>query len=544
MNRMRKITLAILAGGLLGLAFVPMPTNREFEISKNLEIFANLYRQLNNGYVDELDPGVLMRTGLEAMVGSLDPFTNYIAESDIERYRIIQEGSSSGVGLSFRMVGKTVTVTEVFQDMAADKSGVQPGDQITAIDGRAIAGRNAEEVDYLLRGYAGSSVELTLQRPVENKELKVKLQRDEREAPNVPFSDLLDGDVAYVSLTTFTANAGRNVANALRDLRLKNPNLKGAILDLRGNGGGLLNEAVNVCNVFIPANQIVVTTKGKEREMDRSYRTGGEAFDTDLPLAVIIDKGSASASEIVSGVMQDYDRGVLIGQRSYGKGLVQNTVDIGYNARLKLTISKYYIPSGRCIQSVEYQNGEPVDIADNRRAEFKTKNGRPVLDGGGVSPDIRVEQADNIPVVRALVNQGIILNYVTGYCAGKASMPPVESLQFTDFEDFIGYLNREKITLQTETEKLLEKLREHAGKEGYEMNAPIDALEKSLSEAQLNLIRKNKDLLVQLIEKEIAGRYYYQSGRIRMGLARDKEIAEAIRILKDPPRYKQVLAKQ
>ncbi|MBK6947453.1 MAG: S41 family peptidase [Haliscomenobacter sp.] len=544
MNRTRKITLAILAGSLLSLAFVPLPTNREFEISKNLEIFANMYRQLNNGYVDELDPGVLMRTGLEAMVGSLDPFTNYIAESDIERYRIIQEGSSSGVGLNFRMVGKTVTVTEVFQDMAADKFGVKPGDQITAIDGRAIAGRNAEEVDYLLRGYAGSSVELTLQRPVENKELKVKLLRDEREAPNVPFSDLLDGDVAYVSLTTFTSNAGRNVANALRDLRLKNPNLKGAILDLRGNGGGLLNEAVNVCNVFIPANQIVVTTKGKEREMDRSYRTAGEAVDTDLPLAVIIDKGSASASEIVSGVIQDYDRGVLIGQRSYGKGLVQNTVDIGYNARLKLTISKYYIPSGRCIQSVEYQNGEPVDIADNRRAAFKTKNGRPVLDGRGVSPDIRVEQADNIPVVRALVNQGIILNYVTGYCAGKASMPPIESLQFSDFDDFIGFLNREKVTLQTETEKLLEKLRENAGKEGYEMNTSIDALEKSLSEAQLNLIRKNKDLIVKLIEKEIAARYYYQSGRIRMGLARDQEIAEAIRILKDQTRYKQVLAKQ
>ena len=543
MFRVRKYSLAVLIGGMLTLAFTPLPTNREFEISKNLEIFANLFRELNNSYVDELDPGSLMGKGLTAMVGSLDPFTNYFAESEIERYRILQEGSASGVGLNFRMVEDRIIVSDIFQEMAADKAGVKIGDQIIAIDGRSIQGRNSEDVDFLLRGAPGSSVELTLKKGGQAAETKVKLTRDEREAPNVPHSDLLDGDIAYVSLTTFTQNAGRNVANALRDLRLKNPDLKGIVLDLRGNGGGLLSEAVNVCNVFIPQNQLVVTTRGKIREQDRSYKTLGEPFDTALPLAVIIDKNSASASEIVSGVIQDYDRGVLIGQRSYGKGLVQNTVDIGYNARLKLTISKYYIPSGRCIQSVEYENGEPVDIPDARRGAFKTRNGRKVLDGGGVSPDIAVVQAENLPVVRALVNQGVLLDFVTEYCRNKPTMPSAGEIRFTEFDQFISYLNSKKFTLRTDTEKLLEQMRQSAEKEEYGLKDALDELDKRLSEAQLAVIHQNRDLITLLIEKEISGRYYYQAGRVRTGLARDKEISEAIKVLKTPTRYNEILGK-
>jgi carboxyl-terminal processing protease len=526
---------------MLSLAFSATPSNREFEITKNLEIFANLYRELNKGYVDEIDPSVLMRTGLEAMVSSLDPFTNYWPESEIERSRILQEGNSSGVGLSFSVVDKKVLVTDVFQGMAADKSGVKIGDEITAVDGKTVQGRSTEEVDYLLRGIAGTSVEISLRRPGTEKDQRISLERDDQEAPNVPYSTLLDGDIAYVSLTIFTAAAGRNVGNAFRDLRIKNPNLKGVILDLRGNGGGLLTEAINVSNVFIPQNQLVVTTKGKIREQDRSYHTSGEAIDTDLPLAVIIDKKSASASEIVSGVIQDYDRGVLIGQRSYGKGLVQNTLEVGYNARLKLTTAKYYIPSGRCIQSVEYKNGEPVDIPKERRALFKTRNGRLVYDGGGVSPDILVAQAESIPEVRALLDQGIILNYVTAYCKDKPSIGPIESYQYKDFEDFMAYLSRQKFTLKTESEALLTQLRDKSKAEGYSLQAQFDALEKGLSEAQFESIRKNRDLIVKLLEKEIAGRYYYQAGRIQIGLARDKEIVEAISVLKDPARYKSLL---
>lgn len=544
MTRHRIWSLFLLTGILLSLAFSNLPSNREFEISKNLEIFANLYRELNHGYVDEIDPGVLMRTGLEAMVSSLDPFTNYWPESEIERVRILQEGNASGVGLSFRMLDQKVIVTDIFKDMSADKAGVRIGDQITAVDGRPIQSRSAEDVEYLLRGIAGTSVQITLQKPGAAEEQRISLLRDEHNAPNVPYSTLLDGDIAYVSLTTFTQAAGRNVANAFRDLRIKNPQIKGVILDLRDNGGGLLNEAVNVCNVFIPQNQLVVTTKGKIREQDRSYRTTEAAVDEALPLTVLINKRSASASEIVSGVMQDYDRGILIGQRSYGKGLVQNTLDIGYNAKMKLTTAKYYIPSGRCIQSVEYQNGEPVDIPTERRAQFKTKNGRPVYDGGGVSPDIYVNQPENIPVVRTLIDQGIILHYATTYCKNNPAPATVESFRFQDFEGFISYLSEKSYTLNTESEKLLEQLREKTTKEGYSLQSGLDALQKELNTAQLNLVRKNKELVTKLIEQEIIGRYFYQAGRIQIGLARDQEIVEAIKVLKDPARYKSLLNKE
>lgn len=544
MTRHRIWSLFLLTGILLSLAFSNLPSNREFEISKNLEIFANLYRELNHGYVDEIDPGVLMRTGLEAMVSSLDPFTNYWPESEIERVRILQEGNASGVGLSFRMLDQKVIVTDIFKDMSADKAGVRIGDQITAVDGRPIQSRSAEDVEYLLRGIAGTSVQITLQKPGSAEEQRISLLRDEHNAPNVPYSTLLDGDIAYVSLTTFTQAAGRNVANAFRDLRIKNPQIKGVILDLRDNGGGLLNEAVNVCNVFIPQNQLVVTTKGKIREQDRSYRTTEAAVDEALPLTVLINKRSASASEIVSGVMQDYDRGILIGQRSYGKGLVQNTLDIGYNAKMKLTTAKYYIPSGRCIQSVEYQNGEPVDIPTERRAQFKTKNGRPVYDGGGVSPDIYVNQPENIPVVRTLIDQGIILHYATTYCKNNPAPATVESFRFQDFEGFISYLSEKSYTLNTESEKLLEQLREKTTKEGYSLQSGLDALQKELNTAQLNLVRKNKELVTKLIEQEIIGRYFYQAGRIQIGLARDQEIVEAIKVLKDPTRYKSLLNKE
>jgi carboxyl-terminal processing protease len=544
MKRIAKYTLWLLPLALMTVAFTEYPSNRQdFEISKNLEIFANMYKELNSAYVDELDPGKVMRSGIDAMLNNLDPFTNYIAEADIEGYRLLREGTSDNIGFEFKKIDNFVTVTEIFQGLPADKSGIKIGDQIIAVDNKDIQSKSADELDYVLRGATGTSIELTVRRPGQTGDFKAKINRQEMDLPNVPYSGLVEGDIAYVSLSTFSQDAGKNIGNALRELRKENPNIKGVILDLRGNGGGLLVEAVNLCNVFIPRNELVVTTRGKLKEQDRSFRTQGMGVEENLPLAVLIDKNSASASEIVSGTLQDYDRGVLIGQRSYGKGLVQNTVEVGYNSRLKLTTAKYYIPSGRCIQSVEYRNGEPVDIADSRRATFKTRNGRVVLDGGGVAPDIKIEQASNIPVVKALQDQDIIFRFVTDYCKGKEKVAEIKDLRFEEFDKFLAFVQKENFIFRTESEKLLEQFKQKAGAEGYELGTAVGSLESALGTAQLNLIKKHKDLISKVIEKEIAGRYYYANGRAQIGLLRDPEVHEAIKVIRDPAQYKSILKK-
>ncbi len=543
MKRILKISLWILPFTLLSIAFTNFPnTKQEFEISKNLEIFANVYKELNADYVDELDPGKVMRDGVDAMLNNLDPFTNYIPESDIERYRLLREGTFNGVGAEFKKIGDYVTFTELFEKQPADKAGVKVGDQIIAIDGKETKGKSSDEVDYFLRGAQGTSAELTLSRPGQANPIKVKITREELEVPNVPYSGLVDGDIAYVSLSTFSQNAGKNVGDAIRDLRQQKPDLKGIILDLRGNGGGLLIEAVNLCNVFVPKGEIVVTTKGKLKENFHSYRTNNAPVDTELPLTILIDKNSASASEIVSGVIQDYDRGVLLGQRSYGKGLVQNTTDVGYNSRLKLTTAKYYIPSGRCIQSVEYKNGEPVELPDSRRNAFKTRNGRMVLDGGGVSPDVKVPSPSNIPVIKVLQDQDLIFRFVTDFCKSKPTIPAVDQFKFTDFPAFLAFVQQENTVFRTESEKLLEQFKTKATEEGYALEG-VKTLEDNLQKAQLDLINKNKDVITKLIEKEIAGRYYYATGKTKMGLLRDSEVEEAIQMIKTPAKYRLALGK-
>ena len=379
--------------------------NKYFEISKNIEIFSNLYRELNTYYVDDLDPGKLMRTGIEAMVTSLDPYTNYISESDIEGYRFMTEGRYNGIGALSRRIGDYVTIVELYEGQPADLAGLRPGDQIMKVDENDAKGKNSEQINEFLRGFPGKEIKLTVNRPGYKNPVEIRLVLGEVSVPNVPYSGIVSDDIGYIALSTFTREAGRNVGKALRALKEENPDLKGLIFDLRGNGGGLLSEAVNVSNIFIPRGELVVTTRGKVKEWDRNYDTQNQPVDMEIPLVVLIDGGSASASEIVCGVIQDYDRGILIGQQSYGKGLVQNTRDVGYNAKVKMTTAKYYIPSGRCIQSVEYDDGEPVNIPDDERQAFQTRNGRKVLDGGGVRPDISVAAPTPGGVVRSLMEQ-------------------------------------------------------------------------------------------------------------------------------------------
>lgn len=537
----KYVGVVLLVSVITFFSFKP-EADKYFEISKNLEIFANLYKEINSLYVDEVDPGQLMRTGIDAMMESLDPYTNYISEADIEGYRYLTEGRYNGIGAVSKKVGDFVTITQLYKDQPADKAGLKVGDMIMEVDGKDAEGKSIDAVNDILRGFPGSSVVLKIKRPGEKDPLEISLVREEVEVPNVPFKGIVSDGIGYVALTTFTRNAGENVGNALKELKKENPELKGVILDLRNNGGGLLNEAVNVSNIFIPRNKLVVTTKGKIKDWDRSFSTLFEAVDEQIPLAVLINGRSASASEIVCGVMQDYDRGILIGQRSYGKGLVQNTRDIGYNAKVKVTTAKYYIPSGRCIQSVEYENGEPVDIADNKRTQFKTVGNRVVLDGGGVKPDIVVDKPTEGALITTLLRENYLFDYVTEFCQKNESIPSVEAFSFTDFDGFVAYLEGRNFSYQTKTEKALEKVTNEAKKEGYTLNASyLESMESEVEKAKSTELMENKDYIINLIEKEIASRYYYTNGLIRMGLKNDKEIEEAISVLNDQKRYDDIL---
>ena len=532
--------------GIISLLFIGMaasfqPENKYFEILKNIEIFTNLYKEVNTYYVDDVDPGHLMRIGIDAMVESLDPFTNYISESEIEGYRFMTEGKYNGIGAISQKMGDFVTITELYQGQAADKAGLRPGDQIIAVDGQDATGKDPDAINNILRGFPGTTVKLTIRRPGQDEDFDLDLVRGEVQVPNVPYHGVVADGIGYVALTTFTREAGTNVANAVRELKEQNPGLKGIIFDLRGNGGGLLNEAVNVCNVFIPRGELVVTTKGKVKDWDRAFSTMNQPVDLDIPLTVLINKNSASASEIVSGVIQDYDRGVLIGQRSYGKGLVQNTRDIGYNSKLKLTTAKYYIPSGRCIQSVEYKDGEPIHIPDDQRTPFKTRSGRTVLDGGGVKPDMMIEKFTDADIVKGLLEQHLIFDYVTQYCLKHDSIPGVKDFHFEDFAGFVQFLGNREFDYDTESEKLLKKLMEESTEEGYELTAQVEALENQIDAAKKDALMNNKAVITDLIEKEISSRYYYQEGKIKMGLRNDAEIEEAVKLLNDKQKYQSQL---
>ncbi len=548
---MSKIKISAKLGLLLLIGFSTIATidsdhNKYFEISKNIEIFTNLYKEVNTYYVDDLDPGQLMRTGVDAMLESLDPYTNYISETEIEGFRYITDGKYNGIGAMIRKIDDYVTITEPYDNCPAQKAGLKAGDVILAVDGKSAKGKSTDDVSAILKGFPGTEVELTIKRPGEAQDKKIMLVRDEVIVPNVPYSGMISDDVGYVALTTFTRNAGKNVGEAIKKLKADNPSMKGVVFDLRGNGGGLLTEAVNVSNVFIPKGEMVVTTKGKVADWDRSFKTLNKSIDEQIPLVVLINKGSASASEIVSGVIQDLDRGVLIGQRSYGKGLVQNTRDVGYNSKVKMTTAKYYVPSGRCIQGVSYEGGEPIDIPDSLRTSFKSRNGRVVLDGGGVKPDIAVKEDLDIPIIKDLLRKYMIFEFATDFALKNEKIASIADFKFTNFDDFAAFLQKREFQYETKSEKVLENLKKISTKEGFKetFKADIKSLEDKIAIEKKNELYDNKVAITSLIEKEIISRYYYQKGRIQIGLRNDLEIKEALEVIKDQAKYKSLLKTQ
>ncbi|MGA0258288.1 MAG: S41 family peptidase [Saprospiraceae bacterium] len=533
------ILISIVA--LLGVSATSIQQDKLYEISKNIEIFINVYKELNANYVDDLDPNQLMRVGLDAMVASLDPYTNYISESQVASYMINTEGRYEGIGAIVEKIGDYVTIVEPYEGSPVLEVGLKAGDMIIGIEGQSTLGKSREEVTSFYRGVPGTKVRLKIQTP--KGEIKdVDVERSEVSTPNVPYSGFVSEDIGYIALSVFTADASKNIKKALKDLKEENSNIKGLILDLRDNGGGLLREAINISNIFIPKDKEVVSVKSKVRERDETYRTMTTPDDTEIPLVILINKNSASASEIVSGVIQDYDRGVLMGQRSYGKGLVQNTREVGYNSRIKLTTSKYYIPSGRCIQSVMYEDGEPVDIPDDKRSKFKTSNGRIVLDGGGISPDVKLDLPQSSELLSALKKDYMIFMFTNAYIENVDTSMANNEIVFDEFNTFISFLEDQKFSYETEAEELLNELRSQIrAVDVSKLDQQLKIIDQSLNQMKMTAYEANKSAIIDAIEIEIATRLAYQRGKAFQRLKNDAEIDEAVKLLNDPARYQSIL---
>ncbi|MDZ4708562.1 MAG: S41 family peptidase [Saprospiraceae bacterium] len=542
---MKRILTVFLVVGLLFSFKKFADPNRYFEITKNLELFANLYKELNYYYVDDIEPGKLMRTGIDAMLNSLDPYTNYFSEAQVESYRFLTEGKYHGIGAGMQTIDGLPTITELFEESPAYKSGLKLADQITAIGGKSVIGKSKEEIDSYMQGSADTHIDLQVRRPGEPKELNFSVNRGEVDVPNVPYSGMVSDKIGYINLTVFSDQAGNHVSTALQKLKKEHAELTGLILDLRGNGGGLLREAVNICNIFIPKNELVVTTKGKVKEWDRAFKTMQNPVDEKIPLVILVDKGTASASEIVSGVVQDLDRGVIMGQSTYGKGLVQNTREIGYNSQVKLTTAKYYIPSGRCIQAVEYENGEPKNIPDSLRADFKTRAGRKVLDGGGIRPDVPIDSENFPEILQELMKQHLVFKYATHYTLQHKEINPVKEFKFNDYDEFKKYLKNARFNFNSSLEKSLEAFKDKAAQDPTwtQIQAEYQHMYAKVKADPDQLLDKHKVIIIKQLEKEIIPRYYLQKGKIEKSLQVDREIQEAIDLLSSNEHYQALLKK-
>lgn len=509
-----------------------------FEIGKNLEIFNELYKELNIYYVDETRPGDLMTTGIDAMLESLDPYTQYIAESEMEDYRFQTTGQYGGIGAVISKKENGIAVREPYEDSPALRNGMRAGDLILEVDGRPTKGLDTEDVSKMLKGQAGTPVKVLVQRNGAAPELKT-ITREEIKIPDVPYKGLVDaaGKVGYLKLNSFTQTAGNEVRNAVKDL--KDQGADKVILDLRGNGGGLLREAVNIVNLFTPKGETVVETKGRMADWDKTYKTLSEPLDADIRLVVLTDTGSASASEIVSGALQDLDRAVVMGQRTYGKGLVQQTRDLLYNSKLKVTVAKYYIPSGRCIQKLDYaqhdSTGHALVRADSSLRGFKTRSGRPVIDGRGIQPDVLVEEPEMPKVVVGLFTGDVFFDYANLYYWSHDSIPPPGVFTVTDaiWKDFASYVRTRKVEYRTESNEVLKELEDAAKRERYYDHArqALETLRTELNPDANEELERFRPEIERLLLSELIGRYYHRTGQAKAMLAADPLIARAIEVL-------------
>jgi len=513
--------------------------NDFFEIAKQIEIFTTLFKELNMNYVDETNPADLMEVAIKSMLNELDPYTRFYNEQDVEAERIRRTGDYTGIGANVRTLKDKLIIVEPYKDYPADKAGLKAGDEIIKINNTIIVDYK-DDAGNLLKGAPNTSVEVTYLR--QGKEYVTSIKRSEIEINAVPHFSMVDDKTGYIVLSKFNSKASSQTANALKDL--KTQGAERIILDLRGNPGGLLHEAVNVVNLFVPQGQLVVTTKSKVKKFNRTYYTKKDAIDTKIPLVVLINGRSASASEIVSGSLQDLDRAVIVGSRSFGKGLVQRPKKLTYGTQLKVTISRYYTPSGRCIQALDYWNrdekGNAVRVKKENYSVFKTKNGRQVFDGGGVFPDEVIVNSENSAITKAILNDFLIFDYATNYYYNN-NIADINNFEIStkDFSNFKNYLQSNKFSFETETEKSLEKVMESAKKEGLDDNIQKDynVLISNLNSSKSKAIDENKDQLLSLITDEIVKRYVYREGLYEYYKLYNSEIKKANEILSSPSKY-------
>lgn len=529
----------------LGLISFRSVDDNYFELSRNLDIFTTVLRELTVYYVDPTNPKLLVEEGLHSMLESLDPYTQFIPEDEAEDYRFMTTGQYGGIGALIGQRNNDVMITDPYEGFPAQKSGLQAGDIIISIDGKSVKGKEYDEVSRMLKGTPGTPLSMSVARQGRTEPLLFNLIREEITIKSVSYYTMVDDKTGYIRLGGFTDNAAKEMKAAVEDL-IQKQGARGLILDLRGNPGGLLNEAVDIVNIFIDKGQEVVSTRGKAREWDKVYRSTHPAIDTKTPLVVLVNSGSASAAEIVSGALQDMDRALIVGQRTFGKGLVQTTRPLSYNAQLKITTAKYYIPSGRCIQALDYTHRNPDGsvgkVPDSLITEFKTRGGRKVYDGGGITPDYSITPDTMSSISQALITNYILFDYATHYRTQHPSIGNARTfaLSDADYEDFTKWQSGRTYDYITESEKQLELLKEKAEKEKYfdHIRQEYESVRKLLLHDKGTDLRLNKQEVKEMLENEIVSRYYYQNGRIETSFDTDPEIQAALKALRDPAVYR------
>lgn len=540
------VGMCVMAVAVILLSFTP-PAERYFEIAKSLEIFASVFKEVNNLYVDEINPNKTIRIGIDAMLGSLDPYTNFISEDQVEDFRTQNTGQYGGIGAVTRTIGNRTVITMVYEEYPAFKNGLKIGDEVIKMDGIDLSKLTFEESNQLMKGQVGTPVKLTVKRLGQKNPIDIEFKREKIKISNVPYFGMIAPDMGYVQLTEFTVDAGKEVKNAV--VALKEKGAKHIILDLRGNPGGLLHEAVNICNIFIPKGKKVVDTKGKVTENNITYQTLNNPIDLDIPLVVIINRGSASASEIVAGTLQDYDRAIVLGERSYGKGLVQVPRQLSYNSQVKITTAKYYTPTGRCIQVLDYshrrEDGSIGSIPDSLKKEFSTTRGRKVFDGGGVDPDVKIESPQPAMITQTLFREGLLFDFATQYAYAHSTVADARSFSLSDqeYQEFVTWVKSKSVTYESSLETELNDLIAMAKKErSYDDLKPqLEVIKSRIAEGRKNDLINFKDQIKPLLEEEIVSRYYFEKGTVESRFKNDIEVKKAMDVLRNQAEYKKIL---